>query len=34
MRRAEMPCEACNTGETPELPREFVVTVDDKGPRH
>jgi hypothetical protein len=31
---AGMPCEACNTGDPPELPPDFTVTFDDKDSRH
>jgi len=32
---AGMPCERCNTGDPPELPSGFRVTINTKhGPRH
>jgi hypothetical protein len=31
---AGMPCLACNTGDPPDLPPDFKVTIDDKGPRN
>ena len=31
---AGMPCLACNAGEPPELPPDFVVTIDNTGSRH